>query len=157
MPNSESIISSFESRISNSPFPLFFVLFLFLASCESELIRKQEEQITLQQQEIARQKREIEQMKLARQKAEQKRKDCNRAFHDFEKAQALDDLREAVVLYRQGLRLCPDDDVAHYELGKILRDIGQTQEAEQEFEAALRINPDFQSAKHQLESMQESR
>ncbi len=130
---------------------LFFIL--ILSSCESELIRKQEEQIRLQQEEIRRQTGEIEELRLAKQRQVQKRQDCNRAFRDFEKAQAVRDPHKAVALYRQGLSLCPDDDVAHYELGKILHGIGRTQEATEEFEAALRINPNFLDAKRQLETI----
>ncbi|MBI4526680.1 MAG: tetratricopeptide repeat protein [Deltaproteobacteria bacterium] len=126
---------------------------LFLISCESEIIRKQEEQIREQQEEITRQRKEIEEIKLARQKQEQQRQDCNRAFRDFENAQAKKNPDEAVALYRQGLKLCPDDDVAHYELGKILARAGKAQEAEQEFEAAIRINPNFTDARRQLETL----
>ncbi|MFQ5540250.1 MAG: tetratricopeptide repeat protein [Candidatus Binatia bacterium] len=126
---------------------------LFISSCESELIRKREEQIRHQQEEILRQRKEIEKLNLARQKEEQKRRDCNRAFRSFEKAQAAKDADGAIALYRQGLKLCPDDDVAHYELGIILRDIGRTQEAQEEFEAALKINPNFLNAKRQLETL----
>lgn len=134
---------------------LHFLFSVFiLSACEPELIRKQEEQIRGQQEEIMRQRREIEDLKVARQREEQKRQDCNRAFRDFEKAQVVKDPQEAVALYRQGLRLCPDDDVAHYELGKILRGIGRNQEAKEEFEAALAINPNFSDAKRQLEGIQ---
>jgi tetratricopeptide (TPR) repeat protein len=123
----------------------------FLSACASELIRKQDEQIRLQREEIKIQRKEIEELLAARQRAEQKRQDCNRAFRDFEKGQATRDPEEAVALYRSGLRLCPDDDVAHYELGKILQTIGRTQEAGEEFAAAVRINPNFHDAKRQLE------
>jgi len=126
---------------------------LFLSACESELIRQREEQIRLQQEEIARQRREIEETTAAQQREERKRRDCNRAFQDFEKAQSARDSHEAVRLYRQGLQLCPEDDVARYELGKILQGMGQNQDARQEFEAALRINPNFRDAKRQLESL----
>ena len=132
---------------------VFLLFSLFLSSCESELIRKQEEEIRRQQEEIVRQRQEIEGLVLARKREEQKRQDCNRAFRDFEKAQAAREPHEAVPLYRSGLRLCPDDDVAHYELGKILRDMGRTQEARAEFEAALKINPNFYEAQRQLETM----
>lgn len=133
-------------------FQFLFSVFI-LSACESELIRKQEEQIRLQQEEIMRQRQEIDELVMARRGEEQKRQDCNRAFRAFEKAQAAKDLRDAVILYREGLRLCPDDDVAHFELGKILRGMGQTQEAQQEFEAALKINPNFSDAKRQLETI----
>ena len=135
-------------------FIVLFPLALFVASCASEIIEKQEEQIRLQQEEIARQRKEIEELMVARQREEKKRQDCNRAFRDLEKAQAVKDPHEAVALYRQGLRLCPDDDVAHYELGRILRGMGRTQEAKEEFEAALKINPNFFDAKRQLETLQ---
>ena len=148
MPNSKLRIKNFEFLI------LFLGLCVFFWSCESELIRRQEEQIRLQQEEIIRQRRELEELVAARKKEEQKRAACNRAFRDFEKAQAAKEPNEAVALYRQGLQLCPDDDVAHYELGKLLQGMGQTQDAQQEFEAALKINPSFRDAKRQLEANQ---
>ena len=129
-------------------------LSVFLWSCESEVIRQQEEQIRLQQEEIMRQRRELEELAAARKKEEQERAACNRAFRDFEMAQAAKVPNEAVALYRQGLKLCPDDDVAHYELGKVLQGMGQTQDARQEFEAALKINPGFRDAGRQLEAIQ---
>ncbi len=126
---------------------------LILAACDSELIRQRQQQIRQQQEEIARQRNEIDELKRARQIEETKRRDCNRAFGDFEKAQAIQEPEEAAALYRQGLRLCPDDDVAHYELGKILIGSGKFEEAEQELEAALRINPKFAEAKRQLDGI----
>ncbi len=145
MANSKLRIKNFEFLI------LSLGLCVFFWACESELTRQREEQIRLQQEEIARQRREIEEIAAAQQREERKRRDCNRAFQHFEKAQAAKSPTEAVTLYRQGLQLCSDDDVAHYELGKILQDMGQAQEAQQEFEAALRINPNFRDAKRQLE------
>lgn len=63
------------------------------------------------------------------------------------------DRERAIALYRDGLALCPDDEVARYELGKALADRGRYKEAELEFEAALRINPEFVDAKKQLEAV----
>ena len=148
MPNSKLRIKNFEFLI------LSLGLCVFSWSCESELIRQREEQIRRQQEEIARQRQEIEETVTAQQREERKRQDCNRAFQDFEKAQSAKEPREAVRLYRQGLQLCPDDDVAHYELGKILRSIGQTQGAQMEFEAALKINSNFRDARRELEAIQ---
>ena len=125
-----------------------------LSSCESEVIRHQEERIRLQQEEIVRQRREIQELIAAGQKEEEKRRDCNRAFRDyFEKAQAEKEFAKAVPLYREGLKICPDDDVAHYELGKVLQEFGRTEEARAEFEAAVKINPDFNDARRQLEAL----
>lgn len=129
------------------------LLALSLSACQSEILRQQSEQIRQQEQEITQQRKEIEELKLAEQMAEQKRQNCNRAFGYYEKAQSGRDPRDAAALYRQGLKFCPDDDVAHYELGRILQKNGQTKEAEEEFEAALQINPNFIDAKRQIESM----
>jgi tetratricopeptide (TPR) repeat protein len=133
----------------------FFVPALSLSlSCNSELLEKQAEQIKQQETEIAAQRQEIETLRAA-QKTQQ---DCNRAFRDFfEKAQAIGDRDKAIALYREGLALCPDDDIAHFELGKTLAAAGRSGEARQEFEAALRINPGFIEAKNQLEALQKNR
>ena len=127
--------------------------FISLASCESKLIHRQEQQLQKLRSEIKRQRDVIEDLKLAKLKMKQKRQDCNQAFRKFEKAQDSKDPLEAVSFYRQGLSLCPDDDVAHYELGKLLAKIGQLKEAQEEFENALRLNPDFQTARNELDSL----
>jgi tetratricopeptide (TPR) repeat protein len=59
----------------------------------------------------------------------------------------------ASALFRKGLALCPDDDVAHYELGKLLLASGKQNEARSEFEAALKINPNFGAARTALEGL----
>ena len=84
--------------------------------------------------------------------------DCTRAFRDyFDRAQSSTNREEAISLYRQGLAICPDDDVAHYELGRALADAGRPAEAAEAFEAALKINPDFADAKRQLDAVRNSR
>ncbi|HWO41666.1 MAG TPA: tetratricopeptide repeat protein [Candidatus Eisenbacteria bacterium] len=126
--------------------------------CYSEALQKQAEQIKKQEEEIARQRQEINALLAAQKTQDQQRRDCNRAFREFfDKAQVTSDREQAVALYREGLALCPDDDVAHYELGKILAETGRREEAEKEFEAALKINPGFVDAKNQLESVRKER
>ena len=133
---------------------LSLCFFISLSSCESKLVQKQEHQLQKLRAEIKRQRDVIEDLKLAKLKMEQKRQDCNQAFRNFEKAQSIKDPVEAISFYRKGLRLCPNDDVAHYELGKLFAKIGQSKEAQKEFENALRINPDFQTARYELEALQ---
>lgn len=134
------------------------LLSLVAAACNSELLEKQAEQIKQQEEEITRQRQEIEALQAAQKAEEKKRRDCNRAFRDyFEKAQKSGDAGRAIALYREGLRLCPDDDVAHYELGKVLIRQGQRGEAEKEFAAAVKINPDFKDAKRELDDLREKR
>ena len=96
---------------------------------------------------------------LASQKLQdQKQQDCNRAFRDyFEKAQIASAGDEAIELYREGLSLCPEDEVARYELGRALADRGRYVEAEKELETALSLRPDFTDARRQLESVRKNR
>jgi tetratricopeptide (TPR) repeat protein len=127
---------------------------LALIACKSELLEQQAEIIRQQKIQIAEQEK-IKEGLIA---AEQKQRDCVRAFRDyFDKAQSANNREEAFKLYRQGLEICPDDDVAHYELGRALAGSGQPAEAEKEFEAALKINPDFTDARRQLEAIRKNR
>ena len=147
-------IQESEFRIQNFSFrlltPVFWILLsLPFSSCASEVLRRQEAEIQSQREEIARLKAEAAEL----QAAEQKRQNCNRAFREFERAQELKEPEAQAVLYRTGLELCAEDDVAHYELGKILRSLGRTDEARRELEAALKINPNFQDARVQLENL----
>lgn len=138
-------------------FALFAVAAIF-AACNSEVLERQAEQIRQQEAEIARQRKELEALAAGQQVQDQKQKDCIRAFRDyFDKAQSSTNREEAISLYRQGLTICPDDDVAHYELGRALADAGRLDEAEQSFQAALKINPDFADAKKQLDAIRKNR
>ena len=129
-----------------------------LAACMSEVLDRQAEQIRQQNEEIARQREEIEALAAGQQIQDQKQQDCSRAFRDyFDKAQLSTNRDETIALYRQGLQLCAEDDVAHYELGRALIDAGRRGEAETEFEAALKINPGFAEARRQLDAVRNNR
>jgi len=52
------------------------------------------------------------------------------------------------------LSLCPNDDVAHNELGEIYLRLGRRAEAMAEFQAALQINPNFSRAQKNLDVAQ---
>ena len=136
----------------------FFIAANLISGCNSEILEKQAQQIKEQETEIARQRKEINELLASHQSQQQKQQDCNRAFRDyFEKAQSVSDREKAIAFYREGLALCPDDEIAHYELGKALAERGLYAEAEREFEAALKTNPDFIDAKNQLETVRRSR
>jgi uncharacterized protein HemY len=147
----ETVLSSATARA------VFFASCVF-AGCSSETLERQAEQLRQQEKEIARQRKEIDDL-LAGQKIQgQKSRDCDRAFREyFEKAQTSSDREQTITLYREGLALCPDDDVAHYELGKVMVERGLYAEAEKEFEAALKINPDFIDARKQLDTVRKNR
>lgn len=129
-----------------------------LAACMSEVLDRQAEQIRQQNEEIARQRQEHEALAAGKQVQDQKQQDCRRAFRDyFDKAQLSTNRDDTIALYRQGLQLCAEDDVAHYELGRALADAGRRGEAEKEFEAALSINPGFAEARRQLDALRNNR
>jgi tetratricopeptide (TPR) repeat protein len=131
---------------------------LSLAACNSEVLERQAEQIRQQEIEITRQRKELEALAAGQKIQDEKQRDCIRAFREyFDKAQLSTNREEAISLYRQGLTICPEDDVAHYELGRALADAGRPAEAANSFEAALRINPDFADARRQLDAMRRNR
>jgi tetratricopeptide (TPR) repeat protein len=133
---------------------LLLPILLLLPSCRSAALEKQAQLIKQQDAEIARQRREIEALQASQQTQKKRLTDCNRAFRDyFEPAQSSADRERAVALYREGIALCPDDDVAHYELGNLLAAQGHNREAEMEFERAVEINPAFSEAKARLEAL----
>jgi len=128
------------------------------AGCSSEVLEKQAEQLRRQEIELARQRKEIDELLVGQKIQEQRARDCNLAFREyFEKAKMSSDREQAIALYRKGLAICPDDDVAHYELGKAFAEQGSYLEAEKEFEAALKINPHFVDAKKQLDAVRKNR
>jgi tetratricopeptide (TPR) repeat protein len=127
-------------------------------ACLNEALERQAEQIKQQEMEIARQRKELEALTAGQKIQDQKQRDCVRAFREyFDKAQLSTNRDEAISLYRKGLEICPDDDIAHYELGRALAGSGQPAEAERAFEAALKINPDFTDARRQLEAVRKNR
>ena len=135
-------------------FSSLYLAALVLSGCLGEVLEKQAEQIKQQELEIARQRKELEAIAAGQQIQDEKQKDCVRAFRDyFDKAQISNNRDETISLYRQGLAICPDDDVAHYELGRALADAGRADEAAKSFEAALGINPDFADARRRLEAL----
>src|ERR1041384_3275948 len=137
---------------------LLLSIVLVAAACNSEGLERQAGQIREQEQEIARQRKELEALAAGQQIQDQKQQDCNRAFRDyFDKAQQSTNREQTIALYRDGLTICPDDDVAHYELGRALADAGRPADAEREYETALKINPDFGDARRQLEALRANR
>jgi tetratricopeptide (TPR) repeat protein len=153
------ICLSAMARVLNKRFllPMLGIVIL-LAACNSEILERQAEQIRQQEEEIARQRKELEQLAAGQKVDDQKQQDCRRAFRDyFDKAQLSTNREQAISLYRDGLAICPDDDVAHYELGRALADAGRRDEAEKEFAAALKINPDFGDARRQLDAIRTNR
>ena len=113
-----------------------------------------------QRAEIERLKQETEQIKqetavLQQQqgKEEKERQACNQAFSAFAAARKATNNETAIARYKEGLSLCPSDDVAHNELGELYARTGRTAEARTEFEAALQLNPNFSRAQKNLDAL----
>ena len=144
--------------IRRSGLSLLAVFAVTLPACNSEILQKQAEQIKQQELEIAQQRKDLQAILASQKLQDQKQQDCNRAFRDyFEKAQVAGAGEQAIALYREGLSLCPEDEVAHYELGRALAERGRYVEAEKEFETALNLRPDFTDARRQLDSIRKNR
>ena len=109
-------------------------------------------------QEIARQRKELEALAAGNKFRTRNSKIATAPFATIStKRNYRPDREQTIALYRDGLAICPDDDVAHYELGRTLADAGRRTEAEGEYEAALKINPDFADARRQLEAVRSNR
>jgi len=140
---------------SFSPLPLFALIILSACSLfDNTQIEHQRAEIARLRQEAEQLKGEADALQQQRQKEGQEREACNRAFYAFDAARKATDTEEAVSQYREGLRLCPGDDVGHHELGELYLRLGHKTEAAAEFTEALRLNPNFSRAQKNLEAAQ---
>jgi tetratricopeptide (TPR) repeat protein len=140
------------------PVRLFFLVFLLsLPACllfDDTVLRRQRAEIERLRQESAQLRQEADALQQQNNKEEQEKVACNKAFSAFEAARKAQSDEEAVTRYREGLDLCPSDDVAHNELGELYLHLGRKAEAATEFEAALRLNPNFMRAQRNLQAAQ---
>lgn len=130
-------------------------LWLSLPAChlfDNTLIEQQRAEIEQLRQESVQLRQEIEALQQQRQKEDKEREACNRAFLVFDAARKAPSEGEAIDRYREGLALCPNDDVAHNELGELYLRLGRKDEAAAEFTEALRLNPNFSRAQKNLDA-----
>jgi len=129
---------------------------LLLPSCtlfDNTKLEQQKVEIERLKQETAQLKAEADALQHAREKEEKERIACNQAFSSFDAARKATNDEDAISRYREGLGLCPSDEVAHNELGEIYTRVGRAADARTEFEAALKINPNFARAQKNLDAL----
>ena len=123
-----------------------------LAGCMGKVLNEQRVEIERQREELSRLTAEMEAGREQQRKEREQREACNRAFYEYQGARSAARTDEAIAHYEKGLSLCPDDDVAHNELGELYLGQGRIDAARAEFEEALRINPEFSRARQNLEA-----
>ncbi len=149
----KTAVSPFR-RFSFSLFPLFAVVFFSACSLfDNTQIEQQRAEIARLKQQAEQLRQEADALQQQRQKEDKERESCNRAYSSFAAARKATRGEEAVDLYREGLSLCPSDDVAHNELGEIYVRLGRKADAATEFAAALRLNPNFSRAQKNLDTV----
>jgi len=137
--------------------PLIASCFLLLSSCslfDNSQLEQQRADLARLKEESEKLRQETEALRQQGQKENKEREACNRAFYAFEAAKKASDSESALNSYKEGLSLCPNDDVAHNELGELYLRMGRKAEAASEFQAALRINPNFSRAQKNLDAVQ---
>ena len=127
-------------------FITLLVLSTFLSGCLGKLLEEQRAEVQRQQEDLERLRQETAALYQRRQKEQQEQEACNQAFYKYQAARKTENLQDAIMHYRQGLQLCPNDDVAHNELGQIYLQQGQLAETITEFTEALKITPNFSLA-----------
>jgi tetratricopeptide (TPR) repeat protein len=146
------------SFFSFLPIQGFLLILLFISpACflfDDTVLQRQRAEIERLRQESAQLRQEADALQQQNVKEEQEKVACNRAFSAFEAARKAQSDEEAVTRYREGLDLCPSDDVAHNELGELYLRLDRKAEAAAEFEAALRLNPNFMRAQRNLQAAQ---
>lgn len=79
--------------------------------------------------------------------------ECVQAEGEISKASASSELADKLFHYRRALRLCPDNPSYHNGLGEIYLSLNRRNDAEFEFREALNLNPEFQPATNNLNSL----
>ena len=123
-----------------------------LAGCMGKVLKEQRVEIERQREELSRLTAEMEAVREQQRKEREQREACNRAFYEYQGARSAARTDEAIAHYEKGLSLCPDDDVAHNDLGELYLGQGRIDAARAQFEEALRINPEFSRARQNLEA-----
>ncbi|WP_018294193.1 glycine zipper family protein [Mariprofundus ferrooxydans] len=81
------------------------------------------------------------------------RSNCGRGDIYFSRARHARELNRRIILMRQGIAYCPNNPAAHNDLGVALMLWGDSNGARMHFRQALRFDPQYYPARHNLERM----
>ena len=149
------MILKIKEVYANRIWPLL-IPFVFCLSCslfDNSLLDQQRAEIVRLKKEAETLRQETAALQTKKQTSDREKESCNAAFKDFESARGVPKPSAKIRRYITGLKKCPNDDVAHYELAQIYLSVGQSGLARLQLEEALRINPNFTRARKQLESI----
>lgn len=151
-----SVASILPSRRDAARLCAAGALGLVLPACslfDTTVLDRQRAELTRLRQEAATLRRETEALQRQRTEKQRRLEACNRAFDEFDAGRKAEDPNAALAHYRAGLRTCPSDDVAHFEVGEIYLKLGRNDAARAAFAAALDINPGFALARQRLDEL----
>ncbi|MBM4254492.1 MAG: tetratricopeptide repeat protein [Deltaproteobacteria bacterium] len=131
----------------------YWLLFPACTLFDNTKLEQQKVQIERLRQESAQLRAEADALQHERETEEKERANCNKAFSSFDAARKATNDDDAIARYREGLDLCPSDEVAHNELGEVYTRAGRSDDARREFEAALTLNPNFARAQKNLDAL----
>ena len=152
-PPKVSVASTLPSRREAALLCAAGALCLVLPACslfDTTVLDQQRAELAHLRQEADAQRRETEALQRQRTEKQRRLEACNRAFGDFDAGRKAADPTAALAHYQAGLRTCPNDDVAHFEVGEIYLKLGRNDAARAAFAAALDINPGFSLAQQRL-------
>lgn len=81
------------------------------------------------------------------------RSNCGRGDIYFSRARHERELNRRIILMRQGIAYCPNNPAAHNDLGVALMLWGDSNGARMHFQQALRFDPQYYPARHNIERM----
>ena len=155
-PQKVSVASTLPSRRDATLLCAAGALCLVLPACslfDTTVLDRQRAELTRLRQEADALRRETEALQRQRTEKQRRLEACNRAFGDFDAGRKAEDPTAALAHYHAGLRTCPSDDVAHFEVGEIYLKLGRHDAARAAFAAALDINPGFSLARQRLDEL----
>jgi len=79
--------------------------------------------------------------------------ECEEAREEFKQSNALQENSDKLFHLRRALRLCPEDPIIQNAMGELYLSLGRVDDAQYQFQEALRIEPNYQVARQNLSNI----